>query len=194
VEHRVTDADRSSAGPQAGSADDDRAIRRVLALYARGIDRLDLELVRACYWDDATDERAGYSGAVDGFIEYARSALRNVERSNHIVANTVIDFVGNDSAYVESYCLSVDRIIVDPTAPVTSLTTLRYVDRFDHRAGRWAISRRRMIVDVNVTIPDGAATPMNLAGFVGTRDQNDHLYVARREWFAGPAVESDRPS
>lgn len=188
----MTDADRPSAAPRWGSADDDRAIRRVLALYARGIDRLDLDLVRACYWDDAIDERAGYSGPVDGFIDYARSALRSVERSNHIVANTVIDFVDSRSAYVESYCLSVDRIVVDPTAPVTSFTTLRYVDRFDRRADRWAISRRRMIVDVNVTIPDGASTPMNLTGFVGTRDVDDNLYTARREWFGTAPAESDR--
>ncbi|MCW2526204.1 MAG: hypothetical protein JWM76_1064, partial [Pseudonocardiales bacterium] len=29
---------------------DERDIRRVIYDYARGIDRMDLELVRGCYW------------------------------------------------------------------------------------------------------------------------------------------------
>ena len=40
----------------------ERSIHRVVCTYARGIDRLDLELVRSCYWPDGTDDHGGYSG------------------------------------------------------------------------------------------------------------------------------------
>jgi hypothetical protein len=38
---------------------DRKAIRHCLLRYARGVDRIDEDLLRSVYWEDATDEHAG---------------------------------------------------------------------------------------------------------------------------------------
>ncbi len=35
-------------------------IRQVMMRYARGLDRLDFELTRSCYWDDATEDHGSF--------------------------------------------------------------------------------------------------------------------------------------
>ena len=44
-------------------------ITDVVYAYARGIDRLDFELVRSCYHPDAYDDHGAFKGNVDDFIE-----------------------------------------------------------------------------------------------------------------------------
>ena len=46
-------------------------IHRVMVRYARGLDRLDFELVRSCYWDDAIEDHGNYVGQPDDFIRWA---------------------------------------------------------------------------------------------------------------------------
>ena len=41
----------------------------VIYRYARGIDRLDFDLVRSCYHPDAVDDHGAFKGNVDEFIE-----------------------------------------------------------------------------------------------------------------------------
>ena len=50
-------------------------IADVIYRYARGIDRLDLELVRACYHPDAYDDHGSMGGTVDEFIAAAATFL-----------------------------------------------------------------------------------------------------------------------
>ena len=50
-------------------------ITDVVYAYARGIDRLDFELVRSCYPPDAYDDHGAFKGNVDDFIEMCESCL-----------------------------------------------------------------------------------------------------------------------
>ncbi len=121
----------------------ERAIERVLRTYARGIDRLDLELVRMCYWPDGTDDHGGYAGDVDGFIEFVGRALANFERTNHFLGNILIDVdLVTGVARAETYCVAYHRYC-DAEDRETDMTAgLRYVDRFEWRKGEWRIARR----------------------------------------------------
>src|SRR6185437_721561 len=48
----------------------ERSITRVLHSYAHGYDQGRLDQVRACYWDDATDEHTDvFSGPVDDYVQ-----------------------------------------------------------------------------------------------------------------------------
>ena len=47
---------------------DREEIWRVMQNYGRGLDRLDFELVRSCYWDDAIEDHGNYVGSPDEFI------------------------------------------------------------------------------------------------------------------------------
>ncbi len=121
----------------------ERAIGRVLCSYSRGIDRLDLDLVRSCYWPDATDDHGGYSGGLDGFIEYVRAALDRFDRTSHFLGNMLIDVdLAGGVARSETYAVAYHRLH-DGEGRETDVTVgLRYVDRFERREGEWRIARR----------------------------------------------------
>ncbi len=58
---------------------DESDIRAVLARYARGIDRFDMDMVRSCYHEDATDAHGHYNGDIEGFIEYSLAWADKIE-------------------------------------------------------------------------------------------------------------------
>ncbi|MBM3672399.1 MAG: hypothetical protein FJW86_09525 [Actinobacteria bacterium] len=49
-------------------------IRDVLIRYTRGIDRMDGELVRSCYWPGAHDDHGAFQGPVEDFVEWFQTA------------------------------------------------------------------------------------------------------------------------
>ena len=132
----------------------ERAVERVLLGYARGIDRLDFDLVRACYWPEATDDHGGYSGGVDGFIEFVRGALARFERTNHFLGNLLID-VDLDAgvARAETYCVAHHRYVDAAGRDADMTAGLRYVDRFERRTDEWRIARRVCAYDWRRTDP-----------------------------------------
>ena len=50
---------------------DRQDIWSLLLRYARGLDRLDRDLIRSCYWDDAIDDHHSFIGSPDEFIDWA---------------------------------------------------------------------------------------------------------------------------
>src|SRR5688572_2641811 len=86
-------------------------IRELLDRYARGVDRRDWEQVRAVYHPDAYDDHGNYKGDVDGFIERLKRRHVWIEQSMHVVANCIIEFDGPDSAVVESYFITYQRLL-----------------------------------------------------------------------------------
>ena len=66
---------------------DKQAIYEVVCRYCRGIDRLDLDLVRSCYDVDAREHHPGYDGDVDGFVEMVGKGLPRMLGTMHVIAN-----------------------------------------------------------------------------------------------------------
>ncbi|MGE0880786.1 MAG: nuclear transport factor 2 family protein [Acidimicrobiia bacterium] len=126
---------------------DESAIRDVLFRYCRGIDRRDFDLVRACYHPDAYDEHGDYRGDVDGFIEHCRAGLARYEMTQHSISNILIDFSADRLAAVtEAYTNAFHRLPASRTKPRRDFfVALRYVDRFEKRAGQWAIAKRSCV-------------------------------------------------
>ena len=50
---------------------DRQEIWSILLRYARGIDRLDRDLIRSCYHDDAVDDHHTFVAKPDEFIDWA---------------------------------------------------------------------------------------------------------------------------
>ena len=111
----------------------------------------------------------------DEYIEmalYARKA----------VANTIIDFVDEDLAHVESHVCA--RHLRDDGDDVLAMETFfgRYVDRFERRAGEWKIAERVVVHDWDLAEPVTLAFPPGRFT-EGARGPTDRSYHGRR---AGP--------
>lgn len=152
-------------------------IQETLHRYARGVDRKDWDLVRSVYHADAHDDHGNYKGDVEGFIENLKKRHAFIEQSMHIVTNCVIEFDGPDSAVVESYYITYQRLL--PGAGQFRLNYLsrepladdeamqgqaigRYVDRFERRDGSWRIAHRIVVFEVyrgTPTVPGGGLKP-----------------------------------
>jgi SnoaL-like domain len=153
------------------------AIAQVIARYARAIDRMDWELLRSCYHPDAVEDRGRYSGPVDGFVEWLRSTLGALDSTWHLVGTPLIELDG-DVAWVETYCLGVQRLQPDADghAEVRHIPC-RYCDRFERRGGDWRIARRVAVYEESVTA--ASATGGAPMGALPRRDREDWAY--RRE-------------
>ena len=140
---------------------DHERIREVVYRYARGIDRRDLDAVRACYHADATDDHGTYSGGVDGFIDFVRDELERWPVTTHFIGNVLIELHGR-RARVESYAHVTHRGHPRDDGSVRDLTSgVRYVDDFEERDGEWRIARRGCVNDWNnlSVIPASASLP-----------------------------------
>ena len=84
----------------------ENSIRRVLLTYCRGVDRMDLELIRSVFHPEAIDEHsARYSGPGIGFADYIAQSLpaQNLLSTTHHITNMLIKFVSEDRASAETY-------------------------------------------------------------------------------------------
>lgn len=137
----MTDPDRSE---RLQAMLDRSEILDCLHRYCRGMDRLDRDLARSAYHDDAIDDHVAYSGPVDGFLDWAFAYHDGQRRHQHYVTNHHVELDG-DVAHSETYYLFVGTMR-DDEAPLT-VTGGRYIDRFERREGRWAIAARQCLVE-----------------------------------------------
>lgn len=66
---------------------DRQEIWQVLQRYGRGLDRLDVELARSCYFDDAVEDHGHYIGTPDGFIAWANEVTLSFKTTQHGLLN-----------------------------------------------------------------------------------------------------------
>ena len=150
-------------------------IRRVIACYCRGIDRLDLDTVRACYHPDATDEHGSFSGTVDEYLEWVSRLLRRYRSTMHFLGQQLVEFDSPTSARVETYGVSFHES--DDTDPRLNLTTgFRFVDRFERVGGHWAISRRVAVTEWSRASDPARRWPVPENLRTGVRGPDDPVY------------------
>ena len=124
---------------------DREAIRECLFRYARGVDRLDEDLLRTAYWPDAVDNHLMFKGSIDEFITWAFPLMRAMDRNQHIIGNILITLDGSKAA-VESYFYGIQRVKVSGVARDT-VASGRYLDRFERRRDEWRIAERIVVTD-----------------------------------------------
>jgi hypothetical protein len=128
----------------------DRAeIHDVLMRYSRGLDRLDIDLVRAAFHEDAWVEfpEDVYVGPAQGFCEFLSKEMPSFVRTRHNLGNVLIELDG-DVAHVETY-LTADHEATSYHKWNGAFVTLwaRYIDRFEKRDDVWKIARRTLLID-----------------------------------------------
>jgi hypothetical protein len=152
---------------------DKEAIREVIARAARGVDRLDAELLGSAFHPDGVDEHHGhpYSGATIG-DDLTRAEAETMHMTSlHITTQTVV--VNGDRAGVESYYLGVHR----PKGlggDKRLLSSGRMLDELERRDGEWRIVHRDVIPDMARAL--SMDDEFDLGEQPGRRDRDDPSY------------------
>lgn len=136
-------------------------IWRVLQRFARGVDRVDKELLATCYHPDAVEDHGHYLGNVEGFMDYAHATVLELSSVTHHITTCNIDLMGDD-AHVETGYIYIGNGAQGPHL----MSSGRYVDHFQRRDNAWRIANRVCIIEGTYEIPDHsivAALPPNPA-------------------------------
>jgi hypothetical protein len=162
-----------------------REIEDVILRYCRGVDRLDRELVRACYHPDASDEHGSFSGGVDAFLDWAFPLLARYASTMHFAGNVLIELAG-DVAAAETYGIAFHRGASDEPR-FNLITGFRFLDRFERRAGGpWKIAARVAVTEWSRRDDPAGRWPLPPGMRVGRRDRADALYALLEGLARGP--------
>jgi hypothetical protein len=176
-------------------------IQSAIYRYARGIDRVDLALVKSTFWDDAVHVGGPLEGRFADIAEQFVSVMlqQGCASTQHYMVNMHIELDG-DHARSETYLLAYHRThpgaegaerflgaerlaqaggAVDGRA-YDIFVGNRYLDEWQRREGIWKIARRKFIVDWDQTLPAsnvvrGGAFDAFL--YRGMRGRNDESYT-----------------
>ena len=156
---------------------DRHEIHQVMLRYARGLDRLDNELARSCYWDDAIEDHGHFVGTPGDFIPWADGTTLMHTSTQHAILNHYCELEGDD-AYCETYY----QFTGTRAEPPHFGSTGRYVDHFQKRGGEWRIANRVTIIEGTYDLPQ-AASALNMPSAYtledpcqASRDRNDVSY------------------
>ena len=124
-------------------------ILQVLATYSRGVDRVDLELLKTVYWEDGIDNHgAQFRGSGWAFAELVCGQMPKLFNATcHTLGQTYFAALTETRAATETYfCSTHDPL--DPALPPFS-NYGRYVDLFEKRGGVWKILKREGVFDLH---------------------------------------------
>ncbi len=129
------------------------AIREVANRYCRGVDRLDVAMMASAYHDGAIDDHGVFVGDAAEFCERVVTTHARFEATMHCIFNHTIEIDDHTHARGELYNTSyLLRTLEDGTREVDTWWG-RYVDRYELRDGRWAITHRICVHEWTTTAP-----------------------------------------
>jgi hypothetical protein len=158
---------------------DRQDIWAVILRYGRGIDRLDRDMVRSCYWDDAVDDHHAYLGTPDQFVDITfAGCLATCTIEHHGLSNHSCEIDGDD-AHCETYYTYIGARIELPHL----LSMGRYIDHLQRRDGIWKYANRVTVIEKNFALTEFPGDAEICAGTTepgpllpATRDRNDLSY------------------
>jgi SnoaL-like protein len=123
-------------------------IRDCLSRHARGVDRVDRDLLRGAYWPDATESHAGrYDGPAYEFIDSLLPQLLEGQGSAQKLLGQSYIELHDARAAVETYFASYNRMRNKASALIDVFVGGRYLDAMVRRGDEWRIARRVVVFD-----------------------------------------------
>lgn len=156
---------------------DKQAITEVVLRYCRGVDRLDMALVRSCYHDDGVDHHTGFDGPADDYVAWLDKVLRHLGGTMHMIGNCLVE-VDQDRARSETYGTAHHWGEPYDDRSINFTTGFRYVDRFERRDGQWRIAERWAVREWTRSVPPDTVRLKEGVGPEPHRDRTDPLYLA----------------
>lgn len=159
---------------------DKEAIRELVLLYSRAIDRKDVALLRDLYTADATDSHGdSFDGPAPAYCDFIAAALPFMNYSGHHVCNHLVSVEG-DEGNGEVYCLAYHYIpdSANPGQMVEDFMCVRYIDNYRREGdGKWRFSKRVVTYDLHLT------RPFTGNGLLGTSPIDPSYEVCRQRLF-----------
>jgi hypothetical protein len=123
-------------------------IRDLMMRYCRGVNRMDMELVRSCFHADAWEDHGPYHGEASVFCDGLAEGLRSFVFTFHFVGNSLIELEG-DRATHETYFIAYDRLPADGDGVEKDVIFGgRYLAVHERRdGGPWLIAERAVAHD-----------------------------------------------
>jgi len=132
-------------------------ITELLYAYARGNDRVDAELLRACFWPESTHKHGGFDGTSSDFIDFAIKIITPLKFTAHHISNVSIELKGDAALSECHYFAHHRRTAKSGEGEEDAFFEGRYIDRLERRGGVWKIIQRRGLSDFSTVLP--AAKP-----------------------------------
>jgi SnoaL-like domain len=190
----------NTLAPELQELVDRQQIYHVLTSYCRALDRCDVELMKAVYWEDGYDDHGVFAGNAQEFAEFIIRGIQDwFEVTQHAICNIHMELDGN-VAHTEAYLLAYHKVagtapkvegwfgenylrkfagLVDSGVSQDFIYGGRYFDRLEKRNGIWRIAKRTVVMDWNLNQPsteirhDGMFKTLTT---LGRRDRLDPIY------------------
>jgi hypothetical protein len=160
-------------------------ISDVMMRYCRGVNRLDIELVRSCFHPDAIEDHGAAAVNAMTYVDNLGPALeRGFATTFHFVGNQLVEVDGNRASH-EAYFIGWHRLHPGPGGEEKDvLFGGRYLAVFESReGGPWLIADRTVVHDWSrADLIDGDWPPAAAfrQGRADSRDLVFHLLSADR--------------
>jgi hypothetical protein len=124
---------------------DKQALHENMFTYCRGIDRMDLDLMKSTYWPDGTDDHGRFVGPNHEWCEVGIKSREALVSCNHHCSNVLIELNG-DQAKRETMFIVVTTYKDHGRAMFLGG---RYRDLCEKRDGEWKVLHRTCVWDWN---------------------------------------------
>jgi SnoaL-like domain len=161
----------------------ERDIRNVVLRYCRGIDRMDLALVRSCYHSDAQEHHGEFAGGIEAALAWVWEVLETYESTLHVTANMLVEVheATGASARCETYGEALHFPRADGGRPGVAIG-FRFIDDLERRPSadgppEWRFSHRVATTEWIRKFVDQEYSPIPERLVRGRRDRSDPLYA-----------------
>jgi hypothetical protein len=177
----MTNADRDVA-----ELIDKQALHDNLMGYCRGIDRMDLELMKSTYWPDSTDDHGRFVGGGHEWCVEGMKSREALISCNHHISNVYSEIEG-DRAKRESMF-----IVVTTYRDRDAVMVLggRYRDLCEKRDGIWKILRRVCVWDWNQELAAKPGWHLMRAPEVTNWGQFHPFDPIYQDWWSSPPTQA----
>lgn len=126
---------------------DRQDVRDVALRYCRACDRLDEELLRSVFHEDAYINYGVFDGTAREFLAWIIPNIRdNYTHGSHNICNENV-VIDGDVAHAELNAVIHNGVPDGKGQVIYTLLGGRYLDRYERRKGEWRIAHRQFLID-----------------------------------------------
>jgi len=161
---------------------DREEVKAIPHRFARGLDRVDRDLLVSCFHPDGVDDHGFFKAQAGEFVDWVMGELEKFEDTQHMIATQNVEVIGS-KASCESYFVAY-HTMPTPDGDKELIVAGRYLDKMEKRDGEWKIILRRCVFDWT-RMTDASPTPARDPDprYLGKNFPDDDSYGIFSEYF-----------